>query len=69
MNKYIDLLKTLISTQSFSKEEEKAAEVMRDFLRKKNIPFQTKENNTWAFCRNFKKEKPTTASKRARVFS
>ncbi len=59
MNKYIELLKTLISTPSFSKEEENAAKVMRDFLRSENIPFETKENNTWAFCKHFSKDKPT----------
>ncbi|GAB1452854.1 M20 family metallo-hydrolase [Draconibacterium sp.] len=59
MNKYIELLKQLISTPSFSKEEENAAEVMRDFLRAENIPFKTKENNTWAFCKYYTKEKTT----------
>jgi acetylornithine deacetylase len=59
MNKYIELLKTLISTPSFSKEEENAAKVMRDFLRSENIPFKTKQNNTWAFCKHFSNEKPT----------
>ncbi len=59
MQKYIDLLKTLISTPSFSKEEEKAAQVMRDFLTKEGIPFHTKEKNTWAFCKHYSKEKPT----------
>ncbi len=59
MEKYIDLLKTLISTQSFSKEEENAAEVMRSFLRDEGIPFHTKENNTWAFCKYFDPGKPT----------
>lgn len=59
MNKYIELLKQLISTPSFSKEEENAAEVMRDFLRAGNIPFKTKENNTWAFCKYYTKEKTT----------
>ena len=59
MNKYIELLKILISTPSFSKEEENAAKVMRDFLRSENIPFETKENNTWAFCKYYTKEKPT----------
>jgi acetylornithine deacetylase len=59
MEKYIDLLKTLISTQSFSKEEENAAEVMRNFLRNENIPFHTKENNTWAFCKYYSENKPT----------
>lgn len=59
MQKYIELLKTLISTPSFSKEEENAAEVMRNFLRSENIPFETKENNTWAFNKFFDSEKPT----------
>ncbi len=59
MEKYIDLLKSLISTPSFSKEEEKAAEVMRNFLTREQIPFQTKQNNTWAFNKYFEKEKPT----------
>lgn len=59
MEKYIDLLKTLISTQSFSKEEENAAEVMRAFLTNEGIPFKTKENNTWAFNKYFSEEKPT----------
>jgi len=59
MEKYIELLKTLISTQSFSKEEENAAAVMRSFLTKEGIPFHTKENNTWAFCKHFVSSKPT----------
>ena len=59
MEKYIQLLKTLISTPSFSKEEEKAASVMRDFLTKEQIPFKTKQNNTWAFNKYFTPEKPT----------
>jgi acetylornithine deacetylase len=59
MNKYIELLKVLISTPSFSKEEENAAKVIRDFLRSENIPFEIKENNTWAFCRHYSKGKPT----------
>lgn len=59
MSKYIELLKQLISTPSFSKEEEKAAEVMRDFLTNEKIPFKTKVNNTWAYNKFFSKEKPT----------
>lgn len=59
MEKYIDLLKTLISTQSFSKEEENAAEIMRSFLTKEGIPFETKENNTWAYCKHYSKNKPS----------
>lgn len=59
MSKYIELLKQLISTPSFSKEEENAAEVMRDFLTGEKIPFKTIDNNTWAFNKFFSKEKPT----------
>lgn len=59
MHKYIELLKTLISTPSFSKEEENAAEVMRNFLRNEGVAFSTKENNTWAFNKHYSKNKPT----------
>ncbi len=59
MEKYIDLLKQLISTPSFSKEEAQAAEIMRSFLKNEGIPFKTKQNNTWAFNNYFNREKPT----------
>jgi len=57
--KYIELLKTLISTPSFSKEEEKAAGVIRNFLKNENIPFHSKQNNTWAFNKHYVNNKPT----------
>ena len=53
MEKYIDLLKELISTPSFSKEEKEAAAVMRKFLQNQNIPFKIRENNTWAYNKYF----------------
>lgn len=59
MSKYIELLKQLIFTPSFSKEEENAAEIIRDFLTREKIPFKTIDNNTWAFNKFFSKEKPT----------
>jgi acetylornithine deacetylase len=59
MSKYIELLKQLISTPSFSKEEEKAAEIMREFLSDEKIVFKTADNNTWAYNKYFSKEKPT----------
>lgn len=59
MNKYIDLLKALISTPSFSKEEASAATIIRDFLEKEGITYKTRENNTWAFCKYFGENKPT----------
>ncbi len=58
MSKYIELLKQLISTPSFSREEEKAAEVIRGFLTSEKIPYLILENNTWAFCKYYSKEKP-----------
>ena len=48
MNEYIQLLQALISTPSFSGEEENAAQIIRDFLKTKNIRFLQKGNNTWA---------------------
>lgn len=59
MEKYIDLLKTLISTPSISKEEKNAAAVMRAFLTNEGIVFKTKKNNTWAYNKYFDKAKPT----------
>ena len=59
MEKYIELLKLLISTPSFSKEEENVAKVIRDFLTDEKIPFKSKLNNTWACNKYFDKEKPT----------
>lgn len=59
MEKYIELLRKLISTPSFSKEEENAAEVIRNFLKTEEIPFLTKENNTWAKSKHFDEHKPT----------
>lgn len=59
MQEYINLLKILIATPSFSKEEENAALIIRNFLKNKMIPFQTRENNTWAFCKYFDKQKAT----------
>lgn len=53
------LLKSLIETPSFSKEEEHTAKLIADFFTGKNIPFQTKKNNLWAFNRYFDESKPT----------
>jgi len=58
MEKYVELLKSLISVPSFSGEEEKAASVIRHFLNAENIPFKTKINNTWAYNKYFSSDKP-----------
>ncbi len=59
MQKYIDLLKKLISTPSLSKEEENAATIMRLFLAGEKIPFKRKGNNSWAYNKHFDENKPT----------
>lgn len=59
MKAYIDLLKTLIATPSFSKEEAEAARLIREFMQQKGISFSSKENNTWARCKYFDSAKPT----------
>ncbi len=58
MDAYIELLKQLIQTQSFSKEEEPAAELVRNVLRSHNIPFETKKNNTWGRNQNWQEGLP-----------
>jgi len=58
MEEFVTLLKTLISTPSLSKEEDRAAEVIRDFLRVRGVPFQTRGNNTWCLNRHFASGKP-----------
>ncbi len=55
----IELLQKLIATTSFSKEEEKAADVIRKFLKSKKIPFETKLNNTYAKNKHYNFLKPT----------
>ena len=54
-----ELLKTLIATPSFSREEDKTAKHLEDFLQKKGIPFHRKKNNVWALNRHFDAAKPT----------
>jgi len=49
----ISLLKRLIATPSFSKEEQQTAEIIADFLLFKNIQFSRKGNNIWATNRYF----------------
>jgi acetylornithine deacetylase len=55
----IDLLKSLIATPSFSKEEDKTADLIANYLISKNIRVCRQLNNIWAFSANFQKNKPT----------
>src|SRR5690606_2657637 len=53
------LLKKLISIQSFSREEDKTADLIYSFLIEKSIQPHRKGNNVWAFNQYFDKNKPT----------
>ena len=55
----INLLKNLIATPSLSRDEEGAANVIRHYLGKNKIAFNTHHNNTWATNLHFDPAKPT----------
>ncbi|MCY7357281.1 MAG: M20 family metallo-hydrolase [Rudanella sp.] len=55
----ISLLKQLISTPSYSREEDKTALLIEQFLTDQGIPFQRKKNNIWATNQHFDPAKPT----------
>jgi acetylornithine deacetylase len=55
----ISLLKRLIETQSFSREEENTALLIEAYFAERAIPFQRKKNNIWAFNKYFDAAKPT----------
>jgi len=55
----IRLLQDLISTPSFSKEEENTAQVISDFLYSKGIKVNRVKNNVWARNLHFDPTKPT----------
>jgi acetylornithine deacetylase len=53
------LLKKLIETQSFSKEEENTAILIEGWFVENEIPFKRTKNNIWAMNRYFDERKPT----------
>jgi acetylornithine deacetylase len=55
----LELLKNLISIQSFSKEEDKTADLIEQFLQDRQIKTHRKLNNIWAYNRYFDAGKPT----------
>ena len=58
--KWTNLLKKLISTPSFSREEDKSADLLYNFLIAEGVMNVSREgNNVWAFNRFFNPEKPT----------
>jgi len=55
----IDLLKDLIATPSFSKEENKTANRIGEWFDDHQIPYQRRGNNLWAKNKAFNPQKPT----------
>jgi len=55
----IELLKKLIETPSFSKEEDKTATLLEGWFQKFDIPFNRHLNNIWAINKGFDPSKPT----------
>ncbi len=55
----IALLKQLIATQSFSREEQQTGDILEEFFRERNMPFRRKINNLWARNKHFNPSLPT----------
>jgi acetylornithine deacetylase len=55
----VSLLKQLIATPSFSREEHDTAGIIERFLKSKGIPAERKENNVWAANKYSDQGKPT----------
>ncbi|MBW3518903.1 M20 family metallo-hydrolase [Flavobacterium sp. NKUCC04_CG] len=55
----LELLKQLIATPSFSKEEEQTATIIEKYLKSKGIKIQRELHNIWAFNQHFDSDKPT----------
>ncbi len=55
----VSLLENLIAIPSFSREEDKTADIIQDFLLNQNIPFHRIKNNVFAYNETFDASKPT----------
>lgn len=55
----VALLKALIETSSFSREEDNTALLLEGWFREHNIPFHRHLNNVWAMNQHFDESKPT----------
>ncbi|RYE38307.1 MAG: M20/M25/M40 family metallo-hydrolase, partial [Sphingobacteriales bacterium] len=55
----LDLLRQLIRIRSFSKEEDRTANLIAQFLEERGIKTQRKMNNVWAYNKHFDASKPT----------
>lgn len=56
--KAITLLIKLVSTQSFSSEEEKTAALIEEWFAEFEIPYKRNQNNVYAFNKHFDQKKP-----------
>ena len=54
----IELLKLLIATPSFSREEDRTADLLTAFFQQKKIPVQRLGNNVWARSKHWDEAKP-----------
>lgn len=55
----LELLRRLIATPSFSKEENRTADVLEEFFRERSIPYRRLKNNLWARNRYYHPDRPT----------
>lgn len=55
----LDLLKVLISTPSFSKEENQTADIIAGFLQKKGLEVNRHFNNIWIIHPDYQVDRPT----------
>jgi acetylornithine deacetylase len=55
----VSLLKELIATPSFSRQENFTADIIQQFLESHQVPVQKTGNNIWAFNKNFDPSKPS----------
>ena len=53
-----ELLKSLIATQSFSREEDKTGDLLEQFLQNHGVSTQRKKHNIWAKNLHFDPKKP-----------
>lgn len=58
-NDAVALLKELITISSFSREENKTADVIEAFLQERKVKTQRQGNNIWAYNAHFDSSKPT----------
>jgi len=59
VNDAVELLKRLIETPSVSRDENRAADVMEEFLNRWNLPHGREASNLWVGCPDWDDNRPT----------